>query len=215
MVDIRQQDTLTINTTTSSTGTATIAAVGTMHKSSLVSPSPSSSSPLSSTWYDILQVSSHASTEEIKTAFYRLALKYHPDKQQQQQQQQPNQQDYSTSMFVTIQNAWHVLRDEQRRKHYDEELLQKRLQHTRKRDGAIELSLQELQPVIDDETNESFYVYDCRCGEEIPIDLQQPNSTNDASNCNTNNNNNNNETNTMILIDCPSCCFVYKITITH
>lgn len=59
-------------------------------------------------YYDILGVPKTASIEEIKIAFRRLALLYHPDKN-------PN----TKELFVKILNAYEVLSDPVQRKKYD------------------------------------------------------------------------------------------------
>jgi curved DNA-binding protein CbpA len=168
------------------------------------------------TLYEILQVSPQASLEDIKSSFYRLARQHHPDKQIQQ-----NQQQYLTSVsnssskidtskttnchFPDIQRAWELLRDPNQRKVYDQELLQQRLQYDSRHHGAISLDFKDLESAIDEETQEVFFVYDCRCGEEIHIDndrIQGSSRKNDTTN-NTNKN--------VLLVDCPGCCFVYKV----
>jgi DnaJ-class molecular chaperone len=157
------------------------------------------------THYNVLNVSSSASYEEIKIAFHQLARSYHPDKQQQQQQQQydsnNNNDDNPTTTtavdrFRTIQQAWEVLRDEQRRKAYDDDLLQHDLHEKVRNNGAIEIDYDDdLVEAIDDETEERFMIYDCRCGEEVHITT--------------------NENNGIVmdnrLVDCQGCCFVYRI----
>ncbi|KAL2613002.1 hypothetical protein R1flu_024694 [Riccia fluitans] len=60
------------------------------------------------TLYQILQVSEHASTEEIRRAYRQAVLMHHPDKGG----------DHDT--FRIIVDAYHVLSDPIRRKHYDD-----------------------------------------------------------------------------------------------
>jgi curved DNA-binding protein CbpA len=169
------------------------------------------------TLYEILQVSPQASLEDIKSSFHRLARQYHPDKQQQQQHQHHMRSTITTSSshdtcatlnrhFPDIQRAWEILRDADQRKLYDQELLQQQLQYDSRHHGAISLDFQDLESAIDEETQEIVYVYDCRCGEEIHIDhdMMQRSST-------INNSTNNLNRDTVLMVDCPGCCFVYKV----
>ena len=62
-------------------------------------------------YYEILEVSKTASGEEIKKAFRRLAMKYHPDRN-------PGDKEAETH-FKEINEAYEVLKDEQKRAAYD------------------------------------------------------------------------------------------------
>lgn len=62
------------------------------------------------THYDILKVSPNATHNEIKSAYYKLTLQYHPDK---------NKSDSARKMFQDISNAYEVLGNYQSRKQYD------------------------------------------------------------------------------------------------
>lgn len=59
-------------------------------------------------YYQILGIPRNASKEEIKKAYRRLALKYHPDKSGGNEER-----------FKEINEAYHVLMDEQKRAEYD------------------------------------------------------------------------------------------------
>lgn len=190
-----------------------------------------------STHYDALEVPNTATYEEIKESFHRLARAKHPDKrrqnkppqtinlnlnrQQQQQQLQDDNisdddneiigEDKAAAEFRKVQQAWQVLRDSDERGAYDSDLLQKDLQEKNKRNGALVLSYHDdLEEAVDEETNERFMVYDCRCGEEIHVDVDVfPSDGSDDTDVaqSTNSEDNDND----ILIDCPGCCFVYRI----
>ncbi|KAH9619723.1 hypothetical protein KSS87_006478 [Heliosperma pusillum] len=60
--------------------------------------------------YKILGVDRSASQRDIKKAFHKLSLKYHPDKNKEKGAQQK---------FEEINNAYEILSDEQKRKNYD------------------------------------------------------------------------------------------------
>ena len=183
------------------------------------------------THYDVLGVSKYATYEEIKESFHRLARATHPDKQRRQNPPKANrndsQNDHAASgvenetggaqiaaEFRRIQKAWQTLRDEEERSAYDSDLLHKDLQEENKRNGAIVLSFHDdLEEAIDEETNERFMVYDCRCGEEIHIELSPTSDSNsdtenDVACCKIAEGDNND-----VLVDCPGCCFVYRIIV--
>jgi curved DNA-binding protein CbpA len=62
-------------------------------------------------YYSILGVSQHAKYREIKAAYRRLALKYHPDR---------NSSPFSENTIKIINAAFEVLSDRDKRRQYDE-----------------------------------------------------------------------------------------------
>ncbi|CAD2109726.1 DnaJ protein, putative [Plasmodium vinckei] len=63
------------------------------------------------TYYDILEVNPNATQKTIKLNYYKLALRYHPDKN-------PND-DEAKIKFQKINEAYQVLSDEEKREEYD------------------------------------------------------------------------------------------------
>ncbi len=62
------------------------------------------------TYYEILEVNKKASQEDIKSAYRRLAILYHPDK---------NKASEAEELFKGIAEAYSVLSDPSKRKQYD------------------------------------------------------------------------------------------------
>lgn len=62
-------------------------------------------------YYETLEVSPGATSDEIKRSFRHLALKYHPDKNRNSEE--------SKQKFMKIVEAYEVLSDDQTRRNYD------------------------------------------------------------------------------------------------
>ncbi|KAJ3350257.1 DnaJ sub A member 3, mitochondrial [Entophlyctis luteolus] len=71
----------------------------------------------SETFYDLLAVPQSASQQTIKSQFYALSMKLHPDKVKLRGDQDAI--DAATQRFVKINEAYSVLSDEVKRKEYD------------------------------------------------------------------------------------------------
>ena len=63
-------------------------------------------------YYEVLGVSKTASQDEIKKAFRKLALKYHPDRNKGNEE--------AMNKFKEANEAYSVLSDEQKRQQYDQ-----------------------------------------------------------------------------------------------
>ena len=63
-------------------------------------------------FYEVLGVEKSASSDEIKKAYRKLAIKYHPDKNPGDKK--------AEEKFKEISNAFDVLKDEEKRQKYDQ-----------------------------------------------------------------------------------------------
>jgi len=74
-------------------------------------------------YYAILGVSQYAKYREIKAAYRRLALKYHPDR---------NSSPFSENTIKIINAAFEVLSDRDKRRQYDEDAIFNNIAHKKK-----------------------------------------------------------------------------------
>ncbi|XP_018315634.1 dnaJ homolog subfamily C member 30 [Mycetomoellerius zeteki] len=67
--------------------------------------------------YNTLNVTPHATQNEVKSAYYKLTLQYHPDK---------NKSEYAKQKFQDISEAYEVLGNHDQRKVYDRDIMVRR-----------------------------------------------------------------------------------------
>ncbi|KAL1506005.1 hypothetical protein ABEB36_005443 [Hypothenemus hampei] len=106
------------------------------------------------TFYNILQCSPSASTEEIKANYQRLVKEYHPDKGSQ-----------TADRFLLIDKAYKTLKDQQSRRDYDSSLLANRCNEH----SLIYAQLNKKDVHLD---SEGKAYYPCRCGEQFVIEQE-------------------------------------------
>lgn len=63
--------------------------------------------------YDALKITPYATQSEIKSAYYKLSLQYHPDK---------NKGDFAKQKFQDISDAYEILSNHEQRKNYDRQM---------------------------------------------------------------------------------------------
>lgn len=101
-------------------------------------------------YYRVLGCRSDASYDEIKRKYHHLVLKCHPDKS--------DSSDNGNQSFQEIDEAWKVLRDPTKRKAYDEEMRQRRLEEQNLMFGSFKLNELNYDPVSE------IYSCVCKCG---------------------------------------------------
>lgn len=88
------------------------------------------------TYYQILEVDKKASQEAIKSAYRRLAMLYHPDK---------NQSPEAEEMFKKIAEAYSVLSDPDQRKQYDMDNEPRAIQRRKKQEQMWQIIREQKQ----------------------------------------------------------------------
>ncbi|XP_071561293.1 uncharacterized protein [Temnothorax nylanderi] len=83
-------------------------------KSQLVRLYSTNQSTKSKNHYNTLKITPHATQTEVKSAYYKLTLQYHPDK---------NKSEYAKQKFQDIAEAYEVLGNHDQRKVYDRGML--------------------------------------------------------------------------------------------
>lgn len=119
---------------------------------------PESSSPPKMSHYQVLDVAPDATLEEIRRSYQSLALRLHPDKVKCDPTTQGQSEQLTTDQFIRIDEAWKVLRDEEARRVYDAELMQR----TCREEYFVNEVLRRTDFRHDPE--EDIYYHTCRCG---------------------------------------------------
>lgn len=88
------------------------------------------------TYYEILEVDKKASQEDIKSAYRRMAMLYHPDK---------NKLLEAEEMFKGISEAYSVLSDPSKRKHYDRDIEPRNVLRRRKQEQMWQIIREQKQ----------------------------------------------------------------------
>lgn len=178
------------------------------------------------TYYDVLGVSRESTYDEIKTAFHQLARSCHPDKTAvttvfdgststgtSSEGSTTATNSNTVHQFRQIQQAWEILRDETRRKLYNQELEQEILREKAKRGGLVPLQWSDLEEAQEEDTGDTIHVYDCRCGEELVLEdnIMKSQTGSDSLTTTALKAATDAITATTILMECPGCCFVYQL----
>lgn len=77
--------------------------------------------PILGNYYDLLEVPRAADVKEVKKAYRRLALEFHPDKLLQQNLT-ASEVENKTDHFILVQEAYETLSDDRKRYLYDSSL---------------------------------------------------------------------------------------------
>ncbi|KAF2069699.1 hypothetical protein CYY_008985 [Polysphondylium violaceum] len=126
-----------------------------------------SETTVSLNYYEILNVQQNADYKEIKKSFSALILQYHPDKNNSNSNSSGSTlDDKDKNKYLEIQKAWEVLRDDDKRKQYDSELLE---QGRQKYSVSDEVDIDDMELVMDEEDGCDYYSYPCRCGSKYTI----------------------------------------------
>lgn len=117
-----------------------------------------------SNYYEVLDCNENSTQEEIKRAYHRRLLQFHPDKNDSANIQE----------FHDVKEAWRILGHPQSRKKYDAICKQKQLEEE---DNPVyaRLSPNDLEESVLEDT----LFYRCRCGENYSIErevLQEKNT---------------------------------------
>ncbi|GAB1607996.1 dnaJ homolog subfamily C member 24-like [Argonauta hians] len=103
--------------------------------------------------YDILGCDHKASHEQLKKAYQKLALKYHPDKNSQMSLSKNH------DVFIKINEAWKILGDPELRSHFDFRWRERSLTQ----DWPLQDKIM-FDEFCEDSVDPELHSYPCRCG---------------------------------------------------
>ncbi|KAK4054303.1 hypothetical protein OIO90_003536 [Microbotryomycetes sp. JL221] len=149
-------------------------------------------------YYTLLGCNPSTSRDELKQAYRRLVMLWHPDKQQQQQQHThptldidggddlvtSDQDETARAVVARLNEAWSVLRDDVKRQRYDNQLRQTRAVHRASTVSVgLTVDLEDMTPMYDkpDDEYPTSYQHACRCGSLYLITDQQLQQTTDSN----------------------------------
>ena len=111
-------------------------------------------------YYELFNLPSFSTLEEVKTCYQQLAKELHPDKQASNKSSETKKE--AANMFIKITEAWTVLKHPATKADYDIKLKQSESEKSYSINDV--LSLDEFEVYIDDKNNCKMYSYPCRCG---------------------------------------------------
>eukprot|EP00978_Attheya_sp_CCMP212_P000873 scaffold1889_cov33-Attheya_sp.AAC.1 len=179
------------------------------------------------THYEVLGVAPTAKLDEIKAAHRSLALQCHPDKTNASRHASTSMGNVEHDVlldvateFQWVQMAWTCLRDETRRRVYDQELRHQHQKVTSRLQMASSVTLSEMSCELvsiehdddNDDNNDTpqdgelqnCYTYSCRCGDSFEVfqdELPEFVSSN------------NDQKMPSILLECQSCSLAVQVTV--
>lgn len=137
--------------------------------------------------YQVLGISEHSTSEEIKKAYLERSLKLHPDKATD-----PSQEEELKTKFQILSQVYKLLSDKQARLDYDRHFKTKYL--NLKADGTHlildEINVKECHKLGD------IYYYDCRCSGKFIVKQELISPSRDIDAC---------------VVECDSCSSSIKM----
>lgn len=119
-------------------------------------------------YYYFLGIPQNASAEDIKKAYRKLSLKYHPDKN--------DNDEFFSTRFREIQEAYETLTDTDRRRLYDQNLSsQQRSIKSALPPKIKSFSASKIRAKVDEEITVYWNTYDADLVKIVPFGLEKPN----------------------------------------